>query len=265
LGLAGASLQGVMRNPLVSPFTLGISSGAALGAGLAIVLNFSFFGLTEYMTVMNAFVFAIIASFIILGVGRLRGVTPESFILAGIALTFLFGAVTSSLTYIASDAEITELVYWGFGSLSRPTLEQTLIALAAITIFSPFLIQWAWKLNAVSIGGDEVAQSLGVNPARIRVKVMIVASIITASIISFTGLIGFVGLVAPHISRLLVGGDNRYLLPSTALMGTGLLLISDTIGRTILAPTIIPVGIMLSFVGAPFFLYLLLFKRRQSW
>jgi iron complex transport system permease protein len=169
------------------------------------------------------------------------------------------------LTYIASDAEITELVYWGFGSLSRPTKEQALISLGVLVIFFPFLIRWAWKLNAVSIGGDEVAQSLGVKPAQIRVKVMIVASIITASIISFTGLIGFVGLVAPHISRLMVGGDNRYLLPTTALMGTGLLLISDTLGRTILAPTIIPVGIMLSFVGAPFFLYLLLFKRRHSW
>jgi iron complex transport system permease protein len=265
LGLAGASLQGVMRNPLVSPFTLGISSGAALGAGLAIVLNISFFGLTEYVIVLNAFIFALIASFMILGVGRLRGVTPESFILAGIALTFLFGAVTSSLTYIASDAQITELVYWGFGSLSRPIKEQALICSGILLIFAPFLVMWSWKLNAVSIGGDEVAKSLGVDPARIRVNVMIVSSVITAAVISFTGLIAFVGLVAPHISRLLVGGDNRYLLPTTALMGTCLLIISDTIGRTILAPTIIPVGIMLSFIGAPFFLYLLLFKRRQSW
>jgi len=265
LGLAGSSMQGVMRNPLVSPFTLGIASGAALGAGIAIVLDIGLFGLDEYAKIANAFLFAMIASIIILGVGRMRGVSPESFILAGIALTFLFGAVTSSLQYIATDAEVTELVYWGFGSLSRPTKEQSLICLGVLVIFAPFLIRWSWKLNAVSIGGDEVAKSLGVNPARIRVYVMIVTSVITASIISFTGLIAFVGLVAPHISRLIVGGDNRYLLPTTALFGASLLLISDVIGRTILAPTIVPVGIMLSFVGAPFFLYLLLVKRGGSW
>lgn len=265
LGLAGTSMQGVMRNPLVSPFTLGIASGAALGAGIAIVLDFDLLGLSSYTTIGNAFVFAMLASIIILGVGRLRGVSPESFILAGIALTFLFGAITSSLQYIATDAEVTELVYWGFGSLSRPTKEQSLICLGVFAIFSPFLIRWAWKLNAVSIGGDEVAKSLGVNPARIRVYVMIVSSIITASIISFTGLIAFVGLVAPHIARLIVGGDNRYLLPTTALLGASLLLISDVVGRTILAPTIVPVGIMLSFVGAPFFLYLLLVRKGGSW
>jgi iron complex transport system permease protein len=265
LAVAGVSMQGVMRNPLVSPFTLGISSGAALGAAVGIIMGLSILGTGNYVTVINAFVFAMGASLIILGLGRMRGVSPESFILVGIALTFLFGAFTSALQYIATDAQISELVNWGFGSLSRPTKEQSIISLVIVALCCPLIVKWSWKLNAISLGGDEVAQSLGVNPGKIRMRVMILSSLITAAIIAFTGLIGFVGLVAPHIARLVVGADHRYSVFTAALFGTVLLLVADSIGRTFMAPTIIPVGIMLSFVGAPFFLYLLMIRRREFW
>lgn len=265
LAVAGASMQGVLRNPLVDPFTLGIASGAALGASMAIVLRFTLPGLDDYMIVGNAFAFSLMSSFLILGLGRMRGVSPETFILVGIALTFVFGALTGVLQYVASDAQIAELVSWSFGSLSRPTSYQTVISLVAVGVCVPLLLSWSWKLNAVSLSGDEVAQSLGVNPGRLRMKVMVVSSLITASIIAFTGILGFVGLVAPHIARLLVGGDHRYMMAVSGLLGAVLLLVSDVVGRTLFAPTIIPVGIMLSLMGGPFFLYILMRRRSEFW
>lgn len=265
LAVAGASMQGVLRNPLVDPFTLGIASGASLGASMAIVLHFTLPGLEDYMIIGNAFVFSLMSSFLILGLGRMRGVSPETFILVGIALTFVFSALTGVLQYIASDAQIAELVSWSFGSLSRPTTYQTVISLVVVGVCVPLLLSWSWRLNAVSLSGDEVAQSLGVNPGRLRVQVMVVSSIITASIIAFTGVLGFVGLVAPHIARLLVGGDHRYMMAVSGLLGAVLLLVSDIVGRTVIAPTIIPVGIMLSLMGGPFFLYILMRKRGEFW
>lgn len=264
LGLAGAAMQGALRNPLVSPFTLGVSAGATLGASLAIVAGFGLVGAGRYVVMGNAFLFAMGACLIILAVGRLRGVSPECFILVGIALTYLFGAATSVLQYLAEEGDLARVVHWMFGSLAGASREAVLTVAGVIGMAFPFLLRASWDLNALA-QGDEVARALGVNPGRVRMAVMALSSLIAATITCFTGLIGFVGLVAPHIARLLLGTDHRYLLPGAGLLGAVLLLAADTVGRTLFSPLVIPVGIVISVVGAPFFLALLLRRRRAIW
>lgn len=263
LALAGAAMQGILRNPLVSPFTLGVASGATLGASLAIVLGFSLAGIGRYVVIGNAFAFAMGTSMLILALGRLRGITPASFILVGIALLNLFGAATSFLQYIATEGELSEVIHWAFGSLTGSSWTSILVVLTVLLLSIPFMLRASWDINAMAQGGDEVAKSLGVNCGRVRVLVMLLSSLITASIISFTGIIGFVGLVAPHCARLVIGSDYRFLLPASAVLGAILLLVADAVGRTIASPIIVPVGIVISFIGAPFFFYLLM-RRRQG-
>ncbi len=265
LALAGAAMQGILRNPLVSPFTLGVSSGATLGASIAIILGFGLVGGARYVVIANAFGFAMGTSLLILAIARLRGITPESFILVGIALMYLFGAFTSFLQYIATEGELSEVVHWAFGSLTGSSWDNILIVAVILFICLPLLIKYSWDLNAMAQGGDEVARSLGVNCGRVRVITMALSSLIAASIICFTGIIGFVGLVAPHITRLLIGGDHRYLLPASAVLGAILLLVADALGRTVVSPIMIPVGIVISFIGAPFFFFLLMRRRQRYW
>jgi iron complex transport system permease protein len=265
LAIAGCVMQGALKNPLVSSFTMGVASGAALGASLAIILGFGMVGTGRYIIIANAFIFALGTTFIILALGRLRGINPESFILVGIALLFFFGAVTASLQYIATEAQLAAVIHWTFGTLTGSAWENILIVLAVQVICFPLLMKYSWDLNTMACGGDEVATSLGVNCGRVRVMVLALGALITATIISFTGIIGFVCLVAPHITRLLVGSDHRFLLPGATLIGATLLLVADTLGRTVFSPVIIPVGIVISFVGAPFFLYLLMRRRGVGW
>ena len=265
LAMSGAAMQGVLRNPLVSPFTMGVASGATLGASVAIILGFSLTGTEKYVVIANAFLFALGTTFLILALGRLRGVTPESFILVGIALLYFFGAITALLQYIATEGELAEVIHWTFGTLTGSSWENILIVLAAEAFCFPWLLKYSWDLNAMASAGDEVATSLGINCGRVRMTVMALSALVTATIISFTGIIGFVCLVAPHITRLLIGGDHRFLLPCACPIGAILLLAADTIGRTAFSPTVIPVGIVISFIGAPFFFYLLMTRRRQYW
>jgi iron complex transport system permease protein len=258
--------SGVLRNPLVSPFTVGVSGGAVLGASVAIVLGASLVGFGRLVVIGNAFLFAVGTSTLIVLLGRLRGMAPESFILVGIALTSLFGALTSILQYIATEAELAAVVHWTFGTFQESSIPRVAVIATVIVVLSPPLLVMTWHLNAMASGGDEVAKSLGVNCGLVRVSCMLIAALITATIVSFTGIIGFVGLVAPHIARLLVGSDHRVLLPFSAAAGAILLLVADTLGRTLFAPVIIPVGIVISVIGAPFFFYLLLARRkRKAW
>jgi iron complex transport system permease protein len=266
LSIAGAVMQGVLRNPLVSPFTVGVSGGAVLGASVAIIFGASMVGFGRVMVISNAFLFAVGTSAIIIAFGRLRGMTPESFILVGIALNSVFGALTSILQYIATEGELAQVVYWTFGTLQESSYERLLVVSVVLAVLFPILMLLTWHLNAMSAGGDEVAASLGVNCGLVRVSCMMISALITAGILSFTGIIGFVGLVAPHITRLLLGSDHRVLLPFSAAVGAMLLLVSDTVGRTLFAPVMIPVGIVISIIGAPFFFYLLLSRRkRRTW
>ena len=261
LATAGALMQGCLGNPLVSPLTLGVASGAALGAAFAIVLGFSIVSSSDLAIVANAFLFSLIVVAIIIQLGNLRSITAESYILVGIAITFIAGAIVSTMQYFATDAQLSQLAHWSFGSLSRPTLENALLVSFAVIGLMPHALRYAWDLNALSLGGDDFAISTGVNPASMRKKILILSALMTSVVIAFTGLIGFLGLAAPHMSRLIVGNDYRKLIPCSCVFGALLMLFADTLGRTLFAPVVIPVGIMLSVIGGPFFMYLLLKEK----
>ena len=264
LATAGALMQGCLGNPLVSPLTLGVASGAALGAALAIVLNFSIISIPELAIVANAFLFSLIVVAIIIQLGNMRSITAESYILVGIAITFITGAIVSTMQYFATDAQLSQLAHWSFGSLSRPDLLDSLGITLAIIWLMPRSIRWSWDLNTLSLSGDEFAISTGVDPVTTRRNILIISALMTSIVIAFTGLIGFVGLAAPHMSRLLIGNDYRKLIPCSAVFGALLVVFADTLGRTLFAPIVIPVGIMLSVIGGPFFMYLLLNNRGRA-
>ena len=273
LATAGTLMQGSLGNPLVSPLTLGVASGASLGAALAIILGFSVidigfaenYWLSDWfpntILVLNTFIFSLIVVFIVIKLGELRGVSAESYILVGIAITFINGAIVESLVYFATPQQLAQLTHWSFGSVRRPALETVLFVGVILTLIYPRLIKYSWDLNTLAIGGDDFAISTGVDPSKLRKKILIISAFATSIIIAFTGLIGFVGLAAPHIARLMIGNDYRKLVPSSALIGGLLVLIADTVGGTLFSPVVLPVGIMLSILGGPFFLYLLLNRR----
>ena len=273
LATAGTLMQGSLGNPLVSPLTLGVASGASLGAALAIILGFSVidigfaenYWLSDWfpntILVLNTFIFSLIVVFIVIKLGELRGVSAESYILVGIAITFINGAIVESLVYFATPQQLAQLTHWSFGSVRRPALETVLFVGVILTLIYPRLIKYSWDLNTLAIGGDDFAISTGVDPSKLRKKILVISAFATSIIIAFTGLIGFVGLAAPHIARLIIGNDYRKLVPSSALIGALLVLIADTVGGTLFSPVVLPVGIMLSILGGPFFLYLLLNRR----
>ena len=263
LAIAGAVMQGILKNPLASPFTLGISSAASFGAALAIVLGAGFVE-GEWLIIGNAFIFTLLASMTVYGLAKYKGITPETMILAGIAIMYLFQAMTSFLQYLGHAEQVQEVVFWMMGSMGRSSWDKVWIVTAVLAICSPYLLLKSWDINAIG-AGDETATSLGVNVEKTRAISMMAVSIITASIICFTGTIGFIGLVSPHITRMVIGGDHRFLLPASALVGAILLLGADTLARTILAPVILPVGIMTAFLGVPFFVYLFMRRKKEFW
>jgi iron complex transport system permease protein len=263
LAIAGTTMQGVVRNPLASPYTLGIASAAGFGAALAIILGTGFVT-GKYLIIANAFIFAMLSAFTIYGLSRHKGATPETMILAGIALMYLFTAMTGILQYFSEEKAVAEVVFWMFGSLGRASWDKLLIVFIMLAFCIPLLMLKSWDLNTLG-AGDESAKSLGVNVDLTRVICFLIASFITAGIICFTGTIGFIGLVAPHICRMVIGGDNRYLIPASGLFGAVLLLGADTIARNIIAPIILPVGMVTAFMGVPLFLYLILRRKREYW
>ncbi len=264
LGVAGAVMQGVLRNPLVSPYTLGLSSGAACGAAIAIVLGVGVFGTGRYIIVINAFLFSLLTMAIVYGISRMRGTSVETLILAGVAMGYLFSAAISLLKYVSGHEELREIVFWLMGGLYTARWENVIILIPAVLFFTMLLMRYSWDLNAMS-AGEEVASSLGINVNRVRIICLSLSAVLTASVIAFTGIIGFIGLVSPHVCRLLIGSDHRYLIPCSGLIGALVLLVSDTACRTMISPTEIPVGIVTSFIGVPFFLYLLVSRKRRWW
>jgi iron complex transport system permease protein len=263
LGVAGAVMQSVLRNPLASPFTLGIAAAASFGASLVIVFGIGHLA-DELAVIISAFLFTLLAAFAIYSLSRYRGISPESMVLAGIILMYLFSAMTSFLQYTGTTEQLQEVVFWMFGSLQRTSWGKLALVSVVIVVCLPYILMRSWDLNAMG-QGDQVAKSMGVNVSRTRTGLMMLAALITAVIICFTGIIGFIGLVSPHITRLAIGGDNRFLIPAAGLIGAALLLAADSLARTILAPAIIPVGIMTAFIGIPFFLYLFLRQREGYW
>ncbi|HDN65047.1 MAG TPA: iron ABC transporter permease [Methanosarcinales archaeon] len=263
LATAGAVMQGILRNPLASPFTLGISAGAGLGAALAIITGVGFVG-GGLLLVGNAFIFSLIPAVVIVGLSRFKRATPETMILAGIAMTYIFSAVSSLLHYFSEAEALKDVVVWLMGDLGKATWDDLYIVAVVLAICIPALIWKSWDLNVVA-AGDETAKSLGINVERTRIVIMMTASFLTAVIICFTGMIGFIGLVAPHITRMCIGGDNRFVIPASGIFGAAFLVAADIIAREVVTPIIIPVGIITSFVGGPLFLYLIIRKKKEYW
>jgi iron complex transport system permease protein len=264
LAVAGVAMQGITRNPLVSPYTVGISPAAAFGASLAILFGFGgTTGSGPYWIVAGAFASAIACAAVVLSFSALRGVTSTMLILGGVALTYLFAALTATVQFVATEQQLAMIVQWTFGSLNGVTWNEVCIDLAMFLAMLPVFIAHAPALNAFAAGGDEMAAALGFHVGRTRVLVTIAAVLITAAVVSFVGVIGFVGLVAPHIARMVIGGDNRVLLPFAGVVGALLLLAADLIGRLAFAPVIIPVGIVVAYIGVPIFLQLMLSRRAE--
>ncbi|WP_440955804.1 FecCD family ABC transporter permease [Methanosarcina sp. Mfa9] len=263
LGVAGCVMQAILRNPLASPYTLGISSGAGFGASLAILAGAGIVG-GDYLVIGNAFVFALLCSFTVLGLSSRKGATPETMILAGIAMMYLFGAMTTILQYFGEAEAVKEAVFWMVGDLGRASWPKLTLISGALACCIPLLMIKSWDLNVMS-AGDETAASLGVDVKQTRIVTMAVATMMVACIVCFTGTIGFIGLVAPHLTRLAIGVDNRFVLPASGLLGAVLLISADLVARRILAPIILPVGAVTAFMGAPLFLYMIMKRKKEFW
>ena len=265
LSVSGAAMQAVTRNPLVSPFTMGVSNAAAFGASLAIVFGIGVFPGTQGGVVLTAFLLAFLCAGAVYLISLGAGMSPESLVLTGIAVNYLFSAATSAVQYFADEYQLAAAVAWAFGSFNGARWDQAAVAGALVVLCSAGLLALAPSLDLLASGEDETARSMGADPARVRLLAGALSVLATAAVISFTGVIGFVGLAGPHMARLLVGGRHRLLLPCSAAVGSVLMLTADTVGRLLLAPVMIPVGIVVSFLGVPIFVNLLLSRRKGGW
>nr|WP_165284722.1 MULTISPECIES: iron chelate uptake ABC transporter family permease subunit [unclassified Pseudomonas] len=265
LALCGVAMQGLFRNPLADPGLVGVSSGAALGAAVAIVGGAAFGGLPEafapYLLSVCAFVGGLLVTALVYRLGRRDGQTNvATMLLAGIALTALAGAAIGLFTYLADDATLRTLTFWNLGSLngaSYARLWPLLLATLAVALWLP---RRARALNALLLGESE-ARHLGFDVERLKRELVFCTALGVGAAVAAAGLIGFIGLVVPHLMRLLVGPDHRLLLPASALAGASLLLLADLVARLALAPAELPIGIVTALIGAPFFLYLLVRGR----
>jgi iron complex transport system permease protein len=272
LSVAGVVMQSVLRNPLGSPFTLGISHAAAFGAAVSVMLfdsgNMHSTGAdaivinNPYLTTGAAFVMSMVTTFVIIAISRIRRTSPEVMILAGVALSALFTAGTMFLQYFADDMQLAAMVFWTFGDTARADWAELAFMSTALVAGLVFFMANRWNYNAVD-AGDETATGLGVRVQRVRMLGMLAASLVTAVIVAFLGIIGFVGLVCPHMMRRIVGDDHRFLLPASTVCGGLLLLLSDTVARLVLAPHVLPVSVLTAFMGAPAFLYLIIRGYRK--
>ncbi len=270
LGLAGTAMQNVLRNPLASPFTLGISQGAVFGAVFAIIVLGAGTVAVEdtertvasspHIIVACAFVGSLVTVTALVLLSSLRDLSPAAIILAGVALSAFFGSATMLLQYFASDIQVASAVFWTFGDLKKAQWPQLAVIAVAMLPAGGYFLWRGWHFNAMT-WGDDTARSLGVGVHSLRLAALVLAALAASVTTAFMGIIGFVGLVAPHIVRMIIGQDHRFLFPYAALAGGLLLLVSDLLARTVMAPIVLPVGILTSFAGAPLFLYLLVKHR----
>jgi len=268
LGVAGAEMQTILNNPLADPFTLGISSAAAFGASLGIVYRMNLVdfipGSGTILITANAFVMSLLASFILYAFTKIRGVTSETMVLVGIAMMFTFNAMLAMMQYGASENELAQIVFWMMGSLARATWLKILICLVILALTVPYFMKRNWALTALRMGDDKAA-SLGVNVKRLRIEMLIGISLLAATAVSFVGVVAFVGLVGPHIARMIVGEDQRYFLPLSAMASALIMSLTSIASKAITPGVIYPIGIITSLIGIPFFISLILAVRRRSW
>ncbi len=265
LGVAGAAMQSMIKNPLADPYTTGISSGASFGATLAIGLGITVTGSAGSLgLILTAFFFSLIPAAVIIMVSSLRNTSAATMILAGIAVMYLFNACTTLIKLGISDESLSAVFQWSVGDLSQVTWSNCAVMCLFTVAGTAVLMAMSKKLN-ILITGDKNATALGLNAHRLRIVLLIIISLMAASVVCFTGIIGFIGLVAPHIVRIFLGSDNRYLIPASAAFGAVLLMVADLISRVVIAPIFLPVGVITAFIGCPMFLYLLIKQRRSMW
>lgn len=262
LGLAGAEMQTILNNPLASPFTLGVSSAAAFGASLAIVSGIALPGVSsQWIISLNAFIFALLATLLLDTVSRWLKVSTSGVVLFGISLVFTFNALVSVMQFIATQDTLQGLIFWTMGNLGRASWDKLGILLIALIILFPLSIKDSWKLTALRLGEDR-AISFGIDVRSLRLMTLLRISIISSLAVAFIGPVGFIGLVAPHIARMLFGEDHRFYLSASALLGALILSMASVVSKNIIPGVIIPVGIVTSLVGIPFFLSIIFHNRR---
>ena len=264
LGLAGAEMQTVLNNPLASPFTLGVGAAATLGASLVIAFNISVLGLAAHVLLpLSAFVFAAAASLLILVLSRTLGASVHAVVLFGIALLFGINAVVGLIQFMADAESVQQIVFWTMGSLARASLDKVAIVALVLALCLPFSLRNAWAMTLLR-SGEEQARSPGIRVERMRLVVLMRVSLLTAAAMCFVGEIGFIGLVAPHIARLMLGEDHRFLLPGSALAGAVLLSLSSIASKLLVPGVVLPVGIVTALVGIPLFITLIIGRSRRA-
>lgn len=273
LAVSGLVMQTVLKNPLASPTTLGVSNAAVFGANFAIIVvgagafhstHGSWLSISNpYLVSTFSFLSAIIAAGSILLLARLKNLNASAIVLAGVAVSAIFQAGTTLIQYFASDTQVASAVYWTFGDLGRASYKTDLIMFIVVAVSTLFFFLKRWDFSAMS-GGIAYAKTLGVNTRFMTIMSLLLASLITSVTVSFLGIIGFVGLTAPQFMKRIVGDDYRYLLPSSFLAGALLLLISDILGRLPIFGTSVPVGVVTSLIGGPVFLAILLRRKKNE-
>lgn len=265
LSVAGVVMQNDFRNPLAEPYTMGIASGAFLGAVLSIVLGVSIipFANGNLGLVTNAFIFSLIPTLIIVAVAKFKKLTPTAMILTGIATMYLFSSISQLIMVTASAESLADAYAWRVGSFNRINWDNFPIILGISTIIVALLWMISGKLN-IMYAGDRGAQTLGENAQHIRIITLVLVSLLTAGVVCYTGTIGFIGLVGPHVARIFVGSDNRYLIPASMAFGAAFMLMADTVAK-VSGANGLPVGVISAMVGGPLFMYILVKQRRSAW
>jgi iron complex transport system permease protein len=262
LAVAGMEMQTILNNPLASPYTLGISSAATFGSSVSLVCGVTALPMIfqNIATPVFAFFFSLASSLLIFTIGKYRK-GRSIIILSGIAVNFMFTAFNSILTFFVNDEMLRTITNWTQGNILGATWQQDLIVFVVVLIITPFLFKDSWKLTALCMG-DATAKSLGVQVERLRIKVLVLTSVITAIAVRFVGTIGFIGLVAPYVAKKLVGAEQRFFIPASLLTGALMLSVSSTLSKTAFPGSQIPLGIITSIIGIPFLLVLILQKGR---
>lgn len=263
LGVGGCEIQTILRNPIASPYTLGISAAASFGAAMGLILNTNLFNVSETLVVtVNSFVFSLLVAVAIYMFSRQRQIGKTAIILFGIALNFLFSSLTMILQYIADEDQLQSLVFWNFGSLLKTTWSKFLIVFAVLALCFIILLKNAWKLTAMTLD-DTKARSIGVDTVKVRRTVIFITSLLSAVAVCFVGTIGFIGLIAPHIARQFVGEDQRFFMPFSALIGAFAMSLALVISKLVIRGVILPIGLVTSVIGIPFFIMIIFSKMRS--
>lgn len=264
LGLAGAEMQTALNNPLASPFTLGVGSAATFGASLAIVFDFSDYGISQtYLLPIFAFSLACLTSLIILGVANSLGGSIQSVLLFGIALMFGLNAMVGVIQFIAEEGELQQIVFWTMGSLARADLEKAFIVSFVLLLCFFISLRHAWSMTILR-SGEEQAQSMGINVKRLRLMTLIRVSLVTAVALAFVGEIGFIGLVAPHIARMIIGESHRFFIVASTLCGALLLSLASIVSKGFIPGLVLPIGMVTALVGIPFFIALIYQHQKRN-